>query len=351
MTVKLIGISENILRIEEVINQVANTGLNVVVCGETGVGKEVVVQSLYLKSNRSNKPFVKVNCAALPDTLLESEMFGYEKGAFTGADRRKKGKFEQAHGGVLFLDEIGDMSLPLQAKLLHVLQGGDFTPLGSEKSVKANTWVVTATNHNLEQDLKTGKFREDLYYRLSTIKIFIEPLRNRTEDISYLIDYYVKEYANQLNVKKLSYPSPKTIDKLCSHHWPGNVRELQNVLKRIMILGESEESIDAMLNGQISQTQSLGLQSPETEAPISFDLWGGNGENSLGIESFSLKKITKKAVARVEKEVISYVLDKTGWNRSKAAKILKISYKTLLYKITDLDINPDSDSDNQLFSS
>jgi transcriptional regulator with PAS, ATPase and Fis domain len=346
MTVKLIGISENIKRIKEIINQVAGTGLNVVVCGETGVGKEVVVQRLYLKSNRSNRPFVKVNCAALPDTLLESEMFGYERGAFTGAERRKKGKFEQAHGGVLFLDEIGDMSLPLQAKLLHVLQGGDFTPLGSEKSVKADTWVIAATNHELEQDLKTGKFREDLYYRLSTIKIFIEPLRDRPEDISHLIGYYVKEYANQFNVKKLSYPSPKKIDKLCAHHWPGNVRELQNVLKRIMILGESVESIDAMFNGQISQTQPLGLQTPETKPPISFDLWGGNGENSLSLDSFSLKKVTKKTVARVEKEIISYVLEKTGWNRSKAAKILKISYKTLLYKITDLDINPESDSDN-----
>jgi transcriptional regulator with PAS, ATPase and Fis domain len=351
MTVKLIGISENIQRIREVINQVAGTGLNVVVCGETGVGKEVVVQSLYLKSNRSNKPFVKVNCAALPDTLLESEMFGYEKGAFTGAERRKKGKFQQARGGVLFLDEIGDMSLPLQAKLLHVLQGGDFTPLGSEKSVKADNWVVTATNHNLEQDLKTGKFREDLYYRISAIKIFIEPLRNRPDDISHLIDHYVKEYANQFNVKKLLYPSPKTIDKLCIYHWPGNVRELQNVLKRIMILGEGEKSIDDMLNGQIIQKQPLELQSPETKQPIPIGLWGGNGENSLSLDSFSLKRVTKKAIARVEKEMISYVLEKTGWNRSKAAKILKISYKTLLYKITDLDINPESDSVDQIFSS
>ena len=351
MTVKLIGISENIQRIKEVINQVAGTGLNVVVCGETGVGKEVVVQSLYQKSNRSNKPFVKVNCAALPDTLLESEMFGYERGAFTGAERRKKGKFEQARGGVLFLDEIGDMSLPLQAKLLHVLQGGDFTPLGSEKSVKTDAWVIAATNHDLEQDLKTCKFREDLYYRLSAIKIFIEPLRNRPEDISHLIDHYVKEYASQFNVKNLLYPSSKTIDKLCMYHWPGNVRELQNVLKRIMILGDSEESIDAILNEQISQKQPSGLQLPETKPTIPIDLWGGNGENSLSLDSLSLKKMTKKAVARVEKEVISYVLGKTGWNRSKAAKILKISYKTLLYKITDLDINPESDSDDQIFSS
>jgi DNA-binding NtrC family response regulator len=186
---------------------------------------------------------------------------------------------------------------------------------------------------------------------MAPIKIFIEPLCNRPEDISPLIDHYVKEYASQFNVKKLSYPSPKTIDKLCEHHWPGNVRELQNVLKRIMILGDSEESIDAMFNGHISQAQPLELQTPEEKPPISFDLWGGNGENSLSPGSFSLKKITKKAVARVEKEIISYVLEKTGWNRSKAAKILKISYKTLLYKITDLNINPESDSVDQIFSS
>ena len=155
---QIIGVSHNIRRIRELIEQVADTGLNTIIYGETGVGKELVVQCLYQKSDRVGKPFVKVNCAALPDTLLESEMFGYEQGAFTGADRRKRGKFEQAHGGVLFLDEIGDMSLRLQSKLLHVLQGGDFTPLGSEKLVKTDTWVVAATNHELEKDMRIGEF-------------------------------------------------------------------------------------------------------------------------------------------------------------------------------------------------
>ena len=158
----IIGVSKNIQRIRALIDQVADTGLNTVVYGETGVGKELVVQNLYQKSNRTGKPFVKVNCAALPDTLLESEMFGYEQGAFTGADRRKRGKFEQANGGLLFLDEIGDMSLPLQSKLLHVLQGGDFSPLGSEKTVKMGAWVVAATNHELETEMVNGNFREDL---------------------------------------------------------------------------------------------------------------------------------------------------------------------------------------------
>ena len=184
----IIGVSENIVKVREVINHVASTGLNTVIYGESGVGKEVVAQDLYQKSPRNGKPFVKVNCAALPDGLLESELFGYEKGAFTGADKKTRGKFELAHKGVLMLDEIGDMSLSLQAKLLHVLQGGQFAPLGSEKEVNADTWVIAATNHDLEQEIEEGKFREDLYYRLNIIKIYIKPLRERPEDIPHLIE-------------------------------------------------------------------------------------------------------------------------------------------------------------------
>ena len=341
---QIIGVSQNILRIRELIDQVADTGLNSIIYGETGVGKELVVQCLYQKSNRVGKPFVKVNCAALPDSLLESEMFGYEPGAFTGAERRKRGKFEQAHGGVLFLDEIGDMSLRLQSKLLHVLQGGDFTPLGSEKVVKTDTWVIAATNHELENDMQIGEFREDLYYRLSTIKIFIEPLRKRPEDIPFLIDYYIKEYAEQFDGKKLVQPSTATIECLCAYHWPGNVRELQNILKRIMILGEDEETINDLLKAPDKQDRVADIQAAITKPSIPIDLLGLNDDGAANLSSLSLKKIRKKALDRVEKEVISYVLEKTGWNRSKATKILNISYKTLLYKIKDLGITPPSDT-------
>jgi transcriptional regulator with PAS, ATPase and Fis domain len=341
---QIIGVSQNICRIRDLIDQVADTGLNTIIHGDTGVGKELVVQCLYQKSDRIGKPFVKVNCAALPDTLLESEMFGYEQGAFTGAERRKRGKFEQAHSGVLFLDEIGDMSLRLQSKLLHVLQGGDFTPLGSEKTVKTDTWVIAATNHELEVDMQNGEFREDLYYRLSTIKIYIEPLRNRPEDIPHLIDYYIKEYADQFDGKKLASPSSNTIDKLLSYSWPGNVRELQNILKRIMILGEDEETIDDLLSSAGKRGNAAGVQSALAQPSIPIELVGLNGENAANLSSLSLKKIRKKALDRVEKEVITYVLDKTGWNRSKATKILNISYKTLLYKIKDLGIVPPSDT-------
>ena len=345
MKPKIVGVSKNIDRIKELIDQVADTGLNTIVHGETGVGKELVVQSLYQKSTRVGKPFVKVNCAALPDTLLESEMFGYEQGAFTGAERRRRGKFEQANGGLLFLDEIGDMSLPLQAKLLHVLQGGDFNPLGSEKTVKMGAWVIAATNHELETDMANGDFREDLYYRLSTIKIHIEPLRNRPEDIPHLIEHYVKAYIDQFEGKQLLTPSPKTIEKLTAYHWPGNIRELQNVLKRLMILGNGEDNLDDMLMGNLNQPHTADSHRSAGQPATPMDILGFDSSAPPDLSSLSLKTIKKKAMDRVEKEVIAYVLEKTGWNRSKATKILKISYKTLLYKIKDLEIEPPQDSE------
>ena len=340
MTTKLIGISENINRIKEVVRQVAGTGLNILVCGETGVGKEVVVQHLYQKSNRKGKAFLKVNCAALPDTLLESEMFGYEQGAFTGADRRMRGKVEQARGGILFLDEIGDMSLQLQSKLLHVLQGGEYSPLGSERSVKTDAWIIAATNHDLQQDIQNAKFREDLYYRLSTIKIDISPLRERPEDIPLLIDYYVREFSRQFGDKDLHYPSQETIDNMTAYHWPGNVRELENVIKRILILGDDEATVNDLLNTSSAAKQPGSLNLQNSEPLVITDMLGSNGDIAIDLNSLSLKKIRKKALGQVEKEVISYVLAKTDWNRSKAVKLLKISYKTLLYKIKDLNIVP-----------
>ena len=344
MKTELIGVSANIKRIKELIEQIADTGLNTVVYGETGVGKELVVQNLYQKSNRVGKPFVKVNCAALPDTLLESEMFGYEQGAFTGAERRKRGKFEQANGGLLFLDEIGDMSLPLQSKLLHVLQGGDYSPLGSERTVKMGAWVVAATNHDLEKDITEGKFREDLYYRLSTIKIHIDPLRKRQEDIPHLIDHYIKLYTEEFAGKSLSIPTPKVIDQLMAYDWPGNVRELQNVLKRLMILNNVENSLEDLLNPPSVKKGVKGIAVSAGQQPSSMDFLNFNINNPSELSSLSLKDIKKRAMEKVEKEVIAYALKKTHWNRSKANKILGISYRTLLQKIQEHELTPPSDS-------
>ena len=251
MAPPLIGTSKSIERIRELIEHVADTGLNVIITGESGVGKEVVAQNLFHKSQRKNKPFIKVNCAALPDGLLESELFGFERGAFTGADRKKRGKFELAHEGVIFLDEIGDMSLSLQSKLLHVLQGGEFAPLGSEKEVRTDAWVIAATNQELEQKVKKGLFREDLYYRLNTIKIYISPLRNRPEDIPLLIDYFIEKYSSQFDKNRIPKPDPDDMEKLMTYSWPGNVRELQNVLKTSMVIGDWEEIIhDLYLKNQ-----------------------------------------------------------------------------------------------------
>jgi transcriptional regulator with PAS, ATPase and Fis domain len=343
----IVGVSKHIQRVRELINHVANTGLNIVICGESGVGKEVVAQNLYQQSPRTGNPFVKINCAALPDGLLESELFGYEQGAFTGAERRKRGKFELAHGGVLLLDEIGDMSLHLQSKLLHVLQSGEFAPLGSEKEVKTDTWIIAATNHQLEQDIEEGKFREDLYYRLNIINIYIPPLRDRPEDIPHLIDYYFKEYSSRFDSSQIVRPNSNEMEKLTSYNWPGNVRELQNVLKRILVLGNCGEIIEELTScadpaNNLTASKSLLEESLNVNAFLDLE-----GENSPNLESFSLKKIKKKILDRIEKEVIIHVLEKSGWNRSKASKILKISYKTLLYKISDLNIEPPPNSSSE----
>ena len=338
MSTELIGVSSNIQKVRKQVLRIAETGLNTVVCGETGVGKELVVKMLFENSPRFGHPFIKVNCAALPDTLLESEMFGYEQGAFTGAVRKMRGKFEQANGGVLFLDEIGDMSFPLQAKLLHALQDGEFTPLGSENSFSSNVWIIAATNHDLKHDIKKEIFRADLYYRISEATIQIEPLRNRPDDIPQLISYYSKKYALEFNNKQQNTISRKTILRLCDYFWPGNVRELQNVLRRLILLNEGEEIIESMMRrNHLKNKNKTTLQIDQP--PSLFNFLDFNGEEP-NLASLSLKKIGKKTSDFVEKQVISYVLDKTGWNRSKANKILGISYKTLLAKIQELELTP-----------
>jgi transcriptional regulator with PAS, ATPase and Fis domain len=340
MEIKLIGVSQNIERIRKLIDQVADTNLNILVCGETGVGKEVVVRSLYQKSTRLGKPFVKVNCAALPHTLLESEMFGYEKGAFTGAHKKMRGKFEQADGGVLFLDEIGDMPLPLQSKMLHALQDGDFSPLGSDKLISTDVWVIAATNHDLEDDIAKGTLRADLYQRLNEIKITVQPLRNRPEDIPYLIDHFTKKFQAQLNKKPLRSLSKRTTAKLIQYHWPGNVRELQNEIKRIIVLGENSDRIDEMLTDNTGRSHNTDIETLVNKNSIPIELSSLNPEKALGDGSLSLKRIIKETRNQVDRELISYVLKKTHGNRGRAAKILNVSSKTLYNKIDELNIKP-----------
>lgn len=336
----IIGVSKNVIRIKDLISHVADAELNTIITGETGVGKELIAQNLYQLSPRLGKPFIKINCAALPESLLESELYGYERGAFTGADRKKKGKFELANGGVLFLDEIGDMPLSLQSKLLHVLQSGEFSPLGSESDIQSDAWVITATNQELEKSIQRNLFREDLFYRLNTINIHILPLRQRPEDIPELIHYYLGAYKDRFQKNRINEPSADIMSKLTAYSWPGNVRELQNILKKLLVLGDwneltAELELRSSLQNPEKQDKPLNAPKPNSMADmIDLDL-----VNSMKKSSFSLKTIKKTASDQIEKEVIAYVLEQTHWNRTKAAKILKISYKTLLYKISDLNIN------------
>lgn len=353
MSTPLIGVSKSILKIKELISHVANTCLNVLITGETGVGKEVVAQSLYTESVRSDKNFVKINCAALPETLLESELYGYEKGAFTGAHRKRPGKFQTADKGVLFLDEIGDMPLALQSKMLHVLQSGEFSPLGSDQEFKTDVWVIAATNHNLEEAISNKTFREDLFYRLNIIKIDIPPLRDRREDIPSLVEYYYRLYKSEIPESQGSKPDADTLEKLCNYSWPGNVRQLQNCIKKQMVISSWEKIFQELPKEKNDALQSNSGETnagefnpldhhefPTDRVGIISEFVDLSTSSDKLFEDISLKKIKKLASDRVEKEVITFVLEKVGWNRSRAAKILKISYKTLLYKMTEFKVQP-----------
>jgi two-component system response regulator AtoC len=325
MDAEFVGNSPTIKNIKELTQVVANTALSVIIYGETGVGKEVIARELHRLSDRRKKKFVKVNCAALPSELLESELFGYEKGAFTGATRFKPGKFEIASDGVIFLDEIGDIPLPLQAKLLHVLQSGEFSRLGGE-DVKVNTWVITATNHDLARDLNKGSFREDLYYRLNIIKIDVPPLRERKEDIPLLVNYYVKKYCSELDIPEDFAIDSEIMDLFLQYDWPGNVRELSNTIKRLMVLGDWDQIMAQMF----PEPESVSVKSDPAvkEAKPKPDLE----------EIIPLKLLKTKASEYIEKRVIDYALGVAGGNKVKAAKILNISYKALFYKMKNLGL-------------
>jgi transcriptional regulator with PAS, ATPase and Fis domain len=336
---EMVGVSRNIEQVRELIRKIAKAEANTLVCGETGVGKDLVVQTLYKESSRCGKPFIKVNCAAIPDHLLESEMFGYERGAFTGAERDKKGKFEQAHGGVLFLDEIGEMSPALQAKLLRVIQDGEFSPLSSEKTIKVDVWTISATNCQIGKHIEAQKFRENLFYRLSTMMIQIDPLRERQEDIPLLIKYYYKKLADNYKYAPIKIISKDTIEKLKRYSLPGNIRELQNILQRIQIYDVNDEYVDVLFSKVHNKilTEALSNLSNIT-----------NTENAVKNQNFliPLKKIKKEIFTKIEKQIIPLALDRAYFNVSKASKMLGISSKSLHSKIKEYGINskPDENS-------
>jgi len=309
----------------------------VLVRGESGTGKEVVARMVYSESSRCDKPFVKVNCAAIPHELLESELFGYEAGAFTGANRQKLGKFEQANGGTIFLDEISEMHPALQAKLLHVLQDHEFSRLGGKRDIQVDVRVLAATNKPLERAVEEGVFREDLFYRLNVVTIHIPPLRERREEIPVFLKYFLEKYSEHYG-KKPSMFSEYAVARMMEYAWPGNIRELENLVKRYVIVGNEAQiirelsthkpivtSFDAATPAQARTTPALASVPPVQTS--------SNGE----LEMPSLLEIGRRAAMQAEREAIERVLAQTRWNRRQAAKILKISYKALLNKLKAME--------------
>lgn len=309
----IFGKSEKMKEVERMVDQVANTDITVLIRGESGTGKELVAREICARSSRRDKPFVKVNCAAIPSGLLESELFGFEKGSFTGAMSKKPGKFEFANHGTIFLDEICELHSSLQAKLLHVLQDNEFSRLGGDEDVAVDVRVITATNRQIEKDLQNGNFRQDLYYRINVVSIHLPPLRERKEDILELAEYFSRKYSCLFEKRVPRSLSQSVVNSLLSYHWPGNVRELENIVKKVVVL-ENEELFTRDL------ASLSGTSANEYDQSIR------NGRPSL-------KKVGKLAAQEAEKELIMDTLLETRWNRKKAAELLDISYKALLYKI------------------
>jgi Nif-specific regulatory protein len=308
----IVGNSGTMRRVYEQVAQVVGTGATVMIRGESGTGKELIAHALHHHSPRAGKPFIRVNCAALPETLVETELFGHERGAFTGAQARRKGKFEQADGGTLFLDEIGELSPSTQAKLLRVLQRREFERLGGNETVRVDVRLITATNKDLEKALAEGTFREDLYYRLNVFSIFVPPLRERKSDVLLLAEHFVEKYArvHQRTIKRISTPA---IDMLMAYHWPGNVRELENTLERAVLVADG----DVIHGHHLTPT----LQTAEASGTVV--------SRSLG-----------EAVGVFESNLIQDALKSTRGNRAKAARLLDTTERILSYKVRRYGIDP-----------
>ncbi len=311
--------SKRMRDLESQASLVARADIPILILGESGTGKEILALYTHKMSARSSKIFLKVNCAAVPADLLESELFGYEQGAFTGAVKTKPGKFEICTGGTIFLDEIGEMPAILQAKLLQVLQDGTFSRLGSRSPMKVDVRVIAATNINMKEAMANKTFREDLYYRLNGFTLSIPPLRERRDEIPVLSEYFMRKGAKRYGREPLAF-SDSLLDALVGHHWPGNLRELENVVNRYLVLGDER----AILN------ELSSLDDSETTSDAPSEGSGGPG----------LKAMVRNLKGEAESAAIAQVLEGTGWNRKAAANDLQISYKALLYKIKQYDLSP-----------
>jgi two-component system response regulator AtoC len=348
------GNSEQMRQVATVVEQVADSDVTVLIRGESGVGKELVARAVHQRSPRHAKPLVRVNCAALPTELLESELFGHEKGAFTGAANTRIGKFEQADGGTLLLDEIAEMKAALQAKLLHVLQDGEFTKLGSNKRQSVDVRVLAATNRDLEAMMIAGDFREDLYYRLKVIEVMVPALRERRDEIPHLTDFFVAKYS-----RKYNRPAPPLSEELrelfLRHDWPGNIRELENMIKRLVIL-QDEQMIIRELRAASARVAApayvpaaapvpVGVGASEY-APVEPEVLPVDADDEATAEPGepreeprTLAVIARAAALKAERVALEQTLDQVRWNRRKAAQLLGVSYKTLLNKIKECGIS------------
>jgi two-component system response regulator AtoC len=304
--------------IRSIIESIADTDTTVLIRGESGVGKDLVARAAHAASTRRTGPFVKVNCAAIPQGLLESELFGHEKGAFTGAHRRKPGQFEYANRGTIYLDEIAELPLGLQAKLLHVLQDFRFSRVGGYGLIDVDIRVIAATNRDLEEAMRRGEFREDLYYRLNVVEIQVPPLRERREEIPVLASWFLAKFNAQYGRQKAL--RPETIARLKEHSWPGNVRELENVIRRLVVLTNGEQTVEVLAERRR----------------------GGDVEAQRPMVTESLREIARRGAREAERKALAEVLEQVRWNRAEASRILKVSYKTLLNKISECGLTAPS---------
>jgi two-component system, NtrC family, response regulator AtoC len=295
--------------------KLAAVNIPVLLTGESGTGKGTIAGLIHCYSRVPQGPFVQINCAALPASLIESELFGYEKGSFTGAAISKRGRVEEAESGTLFLDEIAELDAPIQAKLLQLLQDGYFTRLGGAEERKSPMRFIFATNRNLQREIAAGNFREDLFYRMDGVTLQIPPLRERAEDIAALANYFLAKYSERYHCRPAAFSS-SGMERLQSYWWPGNIRQLENIVRRYVLLG-SESAVLADLNDDVRDVFQFSIP-PHSKV--------------------SLKEITRRAVRQVERQVIEKALHMTGWNRKAAAKILKISYRAFLYKLEEAGI-------------
>ena len=298
-------------KINRVVERVAATDLSVLIWGESGVGKEVIAQRIHSESPRRDQPLVKINSAAIPESLFESELFGHRKGAFTGADQHKGGNVQEAHQGTLFFDEIAELNPASQGKLLHMIHDGEYTPLGINRPVSVDVRILAATNRDLWSEVENGNFREDLYFRLNVVHIEVPPLRERKEDIPRLVEYFVVKYKREFGKVDLPAIRKNQYEKMNRYHWPGNVRELENSVKKLVLLGE------------FPIFEGLSRKRQPDQKP--------DGQPSL-------LETARMVEEEIEKKIIGQVLHRNGWNRKKTAQMLRISYRSLLTKIKKLEI-------------